>query len=254
MMIDTHAHLYLDDFDSDRESLMERCLNKGVERVYLPNIDSSTTDSMLKMEQVFPDHAFPMMGLHPCSVKENVEHELQEVKRWLDQRNFAAIGETGLDFYWDITFKEEQIEAFSRQIDWAMEYQLPIVIHARNSIRECIDLIGSKQNGTLKGIFHCFSGTLKQADEIIKLGFLMGIGGLITFKNSNLSQVVQKIGLKHLVLETDSPYLTPSPHRGKRNESSYIPYIAEKIASVQGLTTKEVANVTSKNALSLYKL
>lgn len=253
-MIDTHAHLFSEEFNEDRAEMMERVLKSGVERVYLPNIDSSTIDAMLEMEQQFPERAFPMMGLHPGSVKEDFEEELAVVKKWLGKRIFAAVGEIGLDFYWDTTFKEEQIEAFGRQIDWALEYDLPIVIHARNSIRTCIDIVKSKQNGLLKGIFHCFSGTAKEAKEIIDLGFLMGIGGILTFKNSNLKEVIKDIALSHLVLETDAPYLSPTPYRGKRNESSYLPLIAEKIAEVQQISLEKVNEITTENALSLYKM
>lgn len=254
MMIDTHAHLYLEDFDEDRKTLMQRAKEKGVERVYLPNIDSTTIEPLLQMEKDFPQQAFPMMGLHPCNVKENVAEELQIVKQWLDKKKFAAVGEIGLDFYWDTTFKEQQMAAFRQQIDWAMEYRLPIVIHARDSLVECIDIVRSRQKGSLMGIFHCFSGTTEQAQDIINLGFLMGIGGVVTFKKSTLPELIKEIPLRHLVLETDAPYLTPAPHRGKRNESSYIPYIAEKIAEIKNCTLAEVTDATTANALDLYNL
>lgn len=254
MMIDTHAHLYLEDFDKDRNTLMQRMQDVGVEKVFLPNIDSSTTEALLRMETAFPARAYPMMGLHPCSVKEDVEKELQQVNKWLNKRDFAAVGEIGLDFYWDTTFKEQQIQAFSTQIDWALQHNLPIVIHARNSIDKCIEIVSAKQKGDLKGIFHCFSGTREQAEKIIELGFLMGIGGIVTFKKSLLPDVLRNIDLDHVVLETDAPYLTPVPHRGKRNESSYIPFIAAKIAEIKEISVERVAEITTSNALRLYRL
>ncbi len=254
MMIDTHAHLYLEDFDKDRNTLMQRMQDVGVEKVFLPNIDSSTTEALLRMETAFPARAYPMMGLHPCSVKEDVEKELQQVNKWLSKRDFAAVGEIGLDFYWDTTFKEQQIQAFSTQIDWALQHNLPIVIHARNSIDKCIEIVSAKQKGDLKGIFHCFSGTREQAEKIIELGFLMGIGGIVTFKKSLLPDVLRNIDLDHVVLETDAPYLTPVPHRGKRNESSYIPFIAAKIAEIKEISVERVAEITTSNALRLYRL
>lgn len=253
-MIDTHAHLYLEDFDEDREAVMQRAAEKGIEKVYLPNIDSSTIEALLRMEGDFSGRALPMMGLHPGSVKDDWKEQLSVVKKWLDKRSFAAVGEIGLDFYWDITFKEQQIAAFKQQIDWALEYKLPIVIHARNSLEECIEIVRARQNGALTGIFHCFSGTEKQAREIIGLGFCMGVGGILTFKKSTLPEVIKKIPLQHLVLETDAPYLTPAPHRGKRNESSYIPHIAEKLAAVKDVSLAEVAEVTTANALGIYQL
>lgn len=253
MMTDTHAHLYLEDFDNDRKALMQRALDNGVTKVFLPNIDGSTIEPLLKMEKDFAGQAYAMMGLHPCYVKENVEEELQQVKKWLDKRPFAAIGEIGLDFYWDTTFKEQQVEAFLRQTGWALEYDLPVVIHARNSLDECIDGVRQKQDGNLKGIFHCFSGTLEQAREIISLGFFLGIGGMVTFKNTSLPAILKEIDLSHLVLETDAPYLTPVPHRGKRNESSYIPLIASRIAEIKEIPLKQVAEATTENALNLYR-
>ncbi len=253
MLIDTHTHLFLKEFDEDRDEMMKRALENGVNKVYLPNIDSSTTEKMLAMEKAY-DWAKPMIGLHPCSVKDNVEEELQHIKYWLKKHSFAAIGEIGLDFYWDTTFKDQQIAIFKKEIDLALEYDLPIVIHARNSLEECIDIVKSKQNGDLKGVFHCFSGTLDQANEIIDLGFLMGIGGIVTFKNADLPKIVKDIHISHLLLETDAPYLAPTPNRGKRNESSYIPLIAEKIAELQQISMEEVTAVTSENALQLYNL
>ncbi|MGH2643890.1 MAG: TatD family hydrolase, partial [Chitinophagaceae bacterium] len=215
--------------------------------------DSSTIDALLDFEKNYFGRAFAMMGLHPCSVKENVDQELDIVKHWLSQRKFAAIGEIGLDFYWDVTFKEQQIAAFSAQIDLALQYDLPIVIHSRNSTCECIDIVRSKQHGTLKGVFHCFSGTIAEAEDIIDMGFYLGIGGVVTFKKSMLPEVLEDIDLSHLLLETDSPYLAPVPYRGKRNESSYIPLIAEKIAEIRSVEVAEVADITTKNANRLFQ-
>lgn len=251
--IDSHAHLFLPEFREDSDAVMQRSRDAGIEKVFLPNIDSSTIDDLLFFEKKFSAQAYAMMGLHPCSVKENTDFELEIVKQQLSQRKFAAIGEIGLDFYWDITFKEQQISAFGTQIDWALEYELPIVIHSRNSTRECIEIVCSKQNGELRGVFHCFSETVEEAHEIIDLGFYLGIGGVITFKKSTLPETVKDIDLSHLLLETDSPYLAPVPYRGKRNESSYIPLIAEKIANIKGIEVEEVARITTENANRLFK-
>lgn len=253
ILTDSHAHLYLKEFDDDRSGLMERAIQSGISKMFMPNIDSTTIGDLLKTAADYPDNAFAMMGLHPCSVKDNVEEELRIVKTWLDRKPFAAIGETGLDFYWDVTYKEQQITAFNQQIDWALDYDLPIVIHSRNSTPECIDLIRSKQNGKLKGVFHCFSGTLAEAQEIISLGFYLGIGGVVTFKKSSLPEILAQVELNHLLLETDAPYLAPVPFRGKRNESSHLVYIARKIADVKDIAVEDVAEITTENTLNLYK-
>lgn len=253
VLIDSHAHLYLEDFKEDRQEMMERAQQAGVEKVFLPNIDSTTVQDMLQLEADYPDRVFPMMGLHPCSVNEKVEEELSVVNDWLSKRNFSALGEIGLDFYWDVTFKKQQMDAFSRQIDRALEYDLPIVIHSRNSMKECIDMVRSKQNGRLKGVFHCFSGTVAEAKAITDLGFYLGIGGIVTFKKSTLPAVIKDIDLRHLLLETDAPYLAPVPYRGKRNESSYLKAVAEKIAEVKSVPLEEVAGATTENAMQLFQ-
>lgn len=253
VLIDSHAHLYLEEFKEDRQEMMERAQKAGVDKIFLPNIDSTTVEDMLQLEADYPGRVFPMMGLHPCSVNENVEKELSLVKEWLSKRNFAAIGEIGLDFYWDITFKQQQIEAFSRQIDWALQYDLPIVIHSRNSTQECIDVVQRKQDGHLKGVFHCFLGTASEAKAIIDLGFYLGIGGVLTFKKSTLPEVIKDIDLSHLLLETDAPYLAPVPFRGKRNESSYVSAVADKIAEIKSIPFEEVATVTTENTLQLFQ-
>lgn len=250
--IDSHTHLFSAEFDTDRDQVMQRALDSGVTRMYLPNIDSGTVEAMLDLEKRYPGTAFAMMGLHPCSVNGEVARELETVREWLERRSFSAVGEIGLDFYWDQTFRTEQIEAFSTQVDWALAYGLPIVIHSRESTPECIEVVRSKQNGSLRGIFHCFSGTAAEAAEIIDLGFLLGIGGVVTFKKSTLPEQLEGIGLEHIVLETDSPYLAPVPYRGKRNESAYIPLIAERIAGIKQVSLDEVARVTTDNVLRLF--
>ena len=251
-MTDTHAHLYLTAFSADIDAVMDRCREQGVTEIFLPAIDSSEHDALLKLEARYPDRCRAMMGLHPCSVKENYEEELRIVEEHLNQRSFRAIGETGLDYYWDLTHKEQQIEAFEQQIRWAKEYAVPVVIHSRNSIDDCIALIEKHHDARLSGVFHCFSGTVEQAERIMKLGFYMGIGGVITYKKSGLSQVVAKIPMDYVVLETDAPYLTPVPFRGKRNESSYLRYIAEAVAQAKGLTLQEVDETTTLNAQKLF--
>ena len=220
----------------------------------MPAIDSSTHEKMLATESQNPQICESMIGLHPCSVKGNFLDELTAVENWLGKRKFIAIGETGLDFYWDLTYLDQQFEAFGRQIDWAIEYDIPVVIHSRNSTNECIEVVSKKQKGALKGIFHCFSGTAEQADRIIDIGLYLGIGGVVTFKNSGLDKVMQEVDLKHVILETDAPYLAPVPFRGKRNEPAYIIHIAQKIAEIKGKDISEIAAITSENAQKLFGL
>lgn len=252
MLVDTHAHLYLDQFDEDRAEMLQRARDKGVSRFYLPNIDSSSIDDMLALEKQYPGECFAMMGLHPCSVKSNFKDELAIVEKWLHKRTFVAVGEIGTDLYWDETYAEEQKDAFRIQANWAKDLGIPIVIHCRDSMDLTIDLVQQEQDGRLRGIFHCFGGNLKQAQSIIDLGFYLGIGGVLTFKKSGLDQTIQQVSLEHLVLETDSPYLAPSPFRGKRNESAYIHLVAEKLASVKEISLEEVARVTSENAAKIF--
>lgn len=251
-LIDTHTHIYLEEFDNDRAEMMERARLGKISRLYLPNIDSSSIAGMMKLEEQYPGICYPMMGLHPCSVNEDFKQELGLVEEWLGKHSFAAIGEIGLDYYWDQTFVAQQKEAFQQQISWALHYNLPIVIHSRNSMQDCIDIVRQNQNGNLKGIFHCFGGTAAEAKEIMDLGFLMGIGGVITYKKSGLSEVVKEIPLEYLVLETDAPYLTPVPHRGKRNEPSYLHYIVDAIASAKNCMSADVISKTTENALNLF--
>lgn len=250
--IDSHAHLFLPEFDENRKALMQRAEEAGVHKVLMPNIDSSTINQLLQTEKDYPGRLFAMMGLHPCSVNENISHELETMEHWLSQRKFSAVGEIGLDFYWDVKFKKKQIEAFETQIDWALQYDLPVVIHSRNSTGTCIDIVRSKQNGHLKGVFHCFSGTEEEAQKIIGTGFYLGIGGIITFKKSPLPEIVKNLDLSHILLETDAPYLAPVPHRGKTNESAFIPIIANKIAEIKGTDIAEVSKITTDNAEKLF--
>ena len=252
ILIDTHCHLYGEEFNEDIDAVIERAKQQGVEKFYLPGIDSTAISSMLKLEKKFPDNCFAMMGLHPCYVKENYKEELKLVEDWLNKRPFAAVGEIGLDFYWDTTFKKEQHEAFNLQMDWALKKQLPIVIHTRNAMQETIEMVKPYAAKGLKGIFHCFSGSYESAIQITQMGFLLGIGGVITYKNAGLGEVIAKIGLEHLVLETDAPYLTPVPFRGKRNESAYLQYVLSKLAEVKQVSEKEIAAITSINAEKLF--
>lgn len=251
-LIDTHTHLYAKRFDSDRDEMIERAKAAGIATCYLPNIDSESIPGMMALEAQYPDYCVPMMGLHPCSVKEDYKKELAIVREWLEKRAFVAVGEIGIDLYWDKTFFEQQKEAFIQQAEWAVEYDIPIVIHSRESIDIIIDLIQQMKEPRLKGIFHCFTGTKAQSEAIIDLGFLMGIGGVVTFKNGGLAETLVDIDLNHLVLETDAPYLAPMPYRGKRNESAYVSLIADKIAAVKEVSKEIVARVTTKNAKKLF--
>jgi len=253
-LIDTHSHVYLDDFNDDLPALIERADKVGIIRVLMPAIDSATHEKMLETEQRFAAVCLSMMGLHPCSVKENYLVELGIAKDWLGKRKFIAIGETGLDFYWDLTFKEQQYDAFQQQINWALQYDIPIVIHSRESTDECISMVSKNQNGKLKGVFHCFSGSAGQARQIIDLGFYLGIGGVVTFKNAGLDKVVKDIDLTNVVLETDAPYLAPAPFRGKRNEPAYISYVLKKLEEIKGISQEEIAAITTTNAQKLFGL
>lgn len=252
-LIDTHTHLYLDDFKNDFEEVRERAKQAGVEKFYLPSIDSSAIDDMLKLEEKYPAEFFPMIGLHPGSVKEDFKKELEVVETYLAKRQFAAMGEIGLDFYWDITFKQQQLEAFSTQMELALQHKLPIVIHTRNAMRETIDLVKPFAARGLRGIFHCFGDSYETAKEIAGMGFCLGIGGVLTYKKANLGEAIKEIPLEFIVLETDAPYLTPVPFRGKRNESSYLIYIAQELAKVKGMSVEEIGEVTSNNAERVFQ-
>jgi TatD DNase family protein len=250
-MIDTHAHIYLPEFDKDREQVILNAKNNGVERILMPAIDSSTHENMVKVEEEF-EGCISMIGLHPCSVKENYIEELAIVKKYLAKRNFIAIGEIGLDFYWDVSFKEQQYKAFEEQIQLAISNSLPIVIHSRNSIDECIEVV--KNFPKSKGVFHCFSGNEEQAKKIIDSDFMLGIGGVVSFKNAGLDKVIEKVGINNIILETDAPYLAPVPFRGKRNEPAYLKFVAEKLIDITGKTLKEIEGITTSNAERLFNL
>lgn len=252
MLIDTHTHLYLKQFKDDIDETLQRARQEGIQSFYLPNIDSTTIESMLDLEKRFPNECFPMMGLHPCSVKANYKEELTISKKWLEKRPFCAVGEIGIDLYWDKTFLEEQKKAFIEQAGWAKELNIPIIIHARESLDILIELVKQEKDDRLNGIFHCFTGNEEQAKKIMDLGFYMGIGGVVTFKNGRLDKTVKNIPLEFLVLETDSPYLSPVPFRGKRNESAYIKHIATKLSMVKNVDLEEIAITTTANAKKIF--
>ena len=252
MIIDTHCHLYTKEFEDDIEMVMQRAAAVGVQKFYLPAIDSSTHNQMMGLELRYKDSCFAMIGLHPCSVKEKYEEEIAIIEALLSKRKFAAIGETGLDFYWDSSFKKEQYEALEIQIKLALQYRLPLVLHTRNAMQETIDVIKKYKATGLKGIFHCFGGTLEEANQITDSNFLLGIGGVVTYKNSGLEEVLSYIDLQHIVVETDAPYLSPVPYRGKRNESSYLIEVVKKIASIKTITAEDVIKSTTLNATTLF--
>lgn len=253
ILTDTHTHLYSKDFDIDRAELIETAIKNGIKRFFLPNVDSESIPGMFQIEKQFPDNCFAMMGLHPCSVNATYQDELQVVKHWLSKRKFIGIGEIGIDLYWDKTFLVQQQDAFRTQIQLAKEYNLPYVIHSRDSFNEVMEIVCEFKNDAIKAIFHCFSGNVQQAEEVIAAGnFKLGIGGVVTFKNSGLDKVVDAIDLKHLVLETDAPYLSPMPHRGKRNEPDHLLLIAKKIAEIKNISVEEVAAVTTQNSIEVF--
>lgn len=252
--IDTHCHIYAEEFDSDRNEVIQRAKLSGVEKLLLPNIDSSSIEALYTVCDAHAGICYPMMGLHPCSVKQDYLAEMKTIEEALGRRSFTGIGEIGLDYYWDKTFIAEQKEAFSRQLGWAKELQLPVAIHTRNSFGDAIEIVEALQDGTLNGVFHCFSGTAENAKRVQDVGFYMGIGGVVTFKNGGLDASLKDVPLDNLVLETDAPYLAPVPYRGKRNESSYIPLIAQKLADIKQLSLEEVAKVTTENAERLFGL
>ena len=251
-LIETHAHIYSEQFQPDLDDVLERSLEAGLEKIYMPNIDHTSIDAMLEIEA---KHQFciAMMGLHPCSVNKDFEKELYIVEKWLDKRNWSAIGEIGTDLYWDKTFWEQQQEAFKIQCQWAVKYDRPVVIHCRESIDETIVLIENMAESKLRGIFHCFSGNLKQAEKIIELGFYLGIGGVATFKNGGLDTVIPNLPLDKIVLETDSPYLAPTPNRGKRNEPAYIKLVADKVGSFKKISYEDIASATTENAKKIFE-
>ena len=250
--IDTHCHAYVPEFDADREDMMDRAIAHGVQKIMLPNIDEASVSSMMALTAHYPDTCYPMMGLHPCSVREDSEQILNKMEERLKSGGFVGVGETGIDLYWDTTFKQEQIKSFERHIVWAKQFSLPIIIHSRESLDLTIDIITQHKDDRLNGIFHCFSGTPDQVQRIEAVGFKVGIGGVVTFKKAGLAELLPHIPLEMIVLETDSPYLAPAPHRGKRNEPGYIPIIAEKVCDVLGMPLSELSRITTRNAEEVY--
>ncbi|WP_299105123.1 TatD family hydrolase [uncultured Tenacibaculum sp.] len=254
MITDTHTHLYSEQFDEDRNEMMQRAKEAGISRFFIPAIDSSYTYRMLDLEKNYPNDVFLMMGLHPTSVKENYLEELAHVKEWLDKRNFYAIGEIGIDLYWDKSFLPQQQEAFRTQIQWAKEKKLPIVIHCREAFDEIFEVLETEKSDDLFGIFHCFTGTLEQAQRAISYNMKLGIGGVATFKNGKIDKFLHQIDIKHIVLETDAPYLAPTPYRGKRNESSYITNVIDKLVDIYGLTFEEISEITTRNSKEVFSV
>ena len=253
-MIDTHSHIYAEEFDSDRNEVILRAQKADVTKIILPNVDSESLPRMLQLESEYPGYCFAAIGLHPTSVKENYAEELAIVKKELERREYIAIGEIGIDLYWDKSFLKEQIHVFAQQIEWALEYNLPVIIHVRDSFRETMQVLEQFRGKGLKGVFHSFTGTIDQAMEIIEFGgFYIGINGIVTFKNSGLDAVVQQIDPRYLLLETDAPYLTPAPFRGKRNESEYLTLVATKLANTLNMNFNQLTKITTENAYKLFK-
>jgi TatD DNase family protein len=252
IITDTHTHLYSEQFKEDRAEMVQRAINAGVSRFFIPAIDSTYYNAMLQLENEFPSNMYLMTGLHPTSVKENFEEELAFVQNTLRQRNFYAIGEIGIDLYWDTSFLKQQQIAFKIQIKWAKEKNLPIVIHCRDAFDEIFEILEEEKDENLFGIFHCFTGTLKQAKKAISYNMKLGIGGVVTFKNGKIDQFLNEIPLEHIVLETDAPYLAPTPFRGKRNESSYITKVLDKLVSIYKLTPQEIAAITTQNSKEIF--
>lgn len=248
--IDTHCHLFLKEFETDSDDVIKRSIHSEVTKMIVPNVDSSTILPLVDLCKKYSNNLFPAIGMHPCSVKENVESELQKHKQYLEHNKFIAIGEIGIDLYWDKTFFKEQIIALETQIEWALEYKLPVILHCRESFEEVYNIVRKYKN--LRGVFHAFTGTHEDAIKIIELGFYVGIGGVVTFKNSNLGKEILGLPLENIILETDSPYLTPAPYRGKRNEPSYIPIIAQKLSEIYNISLKEIEATTTENATNLF--
>ncbi len=250
--IDTHSHIYDTGFQEDMDAVMVAAKSVGIEKIYMPGIDSTCIDGMMDMETKYPGFCIPMMGLHPCYVKENYQEELAIVEGWLTKRKFAAIGEIGLDYYWDKTFAKEQQLVFEKQMQWGLDYGLPINIHTRNAMGETIEMVKPFAKKGLKGIFHCFSGSKESAEQIVEMGFLLGLGGVLTYKNAGVAEAVVDIPMEFLVLETDAPYLPPVPYRGKRNEPAFIIEVAKKLAEIKNIPLHEVGEITSGNAMRIF--
>lgn len=253
ILTDTHTHLYSKEFDANRNDLIQKAIDSGITRLFMPNVDSESIPGMFQVEKQFPSNCFAMMGLHPCSVNARYQQELQVVEYWLNKRKFVALGEIGIDLYWDKTFFVQQQDAFRMQIQLAKKHNLPYVIHSRNSFDEVMEIVTEFKSDNIKAIFHCFSGTVQQAEQVVNCGdFKLGIGGVVTFKNSGLDKVVEAIDLKRLVLETDAPYLAPVPHRGKTNHPEYLWLIAKKIAEIKNISLEEVVEVTTQNSKDVF--
>jgi len=253
-LIDSHSHIYTEEFDEDRPEVIERAKLSGVSKMILPNIDAASLQRMLKTEACYPGYCYAAIGLHPTSVNESYNQELELIKKELERRSYVAIGEIGIDLYWDKRFLNEQITVFRKQLEWALEYNLPVIIHVRDSFDETMKVMNEFAGKGLTGVFHSFTGSIGDAVQIINFGgFYMGINGILTFKNSGLPAVVEQIGIEHLLLETDAPYLTPAPYRGKRNESAYLAFICKKMASIFGISEKETEEITTRNVNSLFK-
>ena len=254
IITDTHTHLYSEAFEDDREEMIARAINAGITRFFIPAIDSTHTSAMLNLEKSYPNHVYLMMGLHPTSVKSNYLEELSQVEKLLDQRPFVAVGEIGIDLYWDKSTLTAQQHVFKYQIQLAKKHRLPIVIHCREAFGEVFDILEDQKGPDLFGIFHCFTGTFDQAERAISYNMKLGIGGVVTFKNGKINQFINKIDLKHIVLETDSPYLSPTPYRGKRNESSYLVEVLNKLSELYGLTVEEIAKITTNNSIKVFNI
>jgi len=252
VLTDTHTHLYYETDEARRTELIQRCRDNSIDRLFLPNVDAASVPLMFDLLTAYPNNCYPMLGLHPCSVKENWEEELAAIVPALHQHKIYAVGEIGIDLYWDKTFLTEQIQAFKLQIKWAKTLKLPIVIHCRDAFDEVYQVLQDEHDKNLRGIFHCFTGTLEQANKITDLGFYLGIGGVVTYKNAGLDKILPQIDLGHVVLETDSPYLTPVPYRGKPNESSYLTYVAQKVAELYQTSVEHVANITTENSKKIF--
>jgi TatD DNase family protein len=252
VLTDTHTHQYYEADPEKRAALMQRCFDNKINRLFLPNVDVASMPMVFNLAAEYPQNCFPMLGLHPCDVKDDWQQQLETIAAAIPQQKIYAIGEIGIDLYWDKTTLDKQIEAFKIQINWAKANKLPIVIHCRDAFNEVYEVLLQEQDENLRGIFHCFSGTVEQAKLITDLGFYLGIGGVVTYKNGGLDKVVAQIDLKHIVLETDSPYLTPVPYRGKRNESSYLVYVAQKVAELHGTDMETVASITTANSIAVF--
>ena len=252
MITDTHTHLYTVEFDADRKDMMQRAKDAGVSRFFIPAIDASHTESMMKLENEFPNDVYLMMGLHPSSVKENYLEELAHVREWIDKKDFYAIGEIGIDLFWDKSFLVQQQAAFKTQIKWAKEKKLPIVIHCRDAFDEVFEILEIEKSDDLRGVFHCFTGTLEQAKQAISYNMKLGIGGVATFKNGKINKFLNEIDIKHIVLETDAPYLAPTPFRGKRNESAYITNVIDKLVDIYNVPFQEIAEITTQSSKEVF--